>query len=219
MLATLLGNTNLEVPGRISGRSKDHTERWIICRLLATLADKGRLGFPLSLTHLEKPDFTLAVPGRTIGVEATEAISEDFARCAALAERENPNAVIDMSKFRWGDPPKSLAALREILNASRFDGDGWSGESAELEWARYIASIVVSKTSKLGCGHRPHPAYWLAIYDNLPLPNVHLAQCYRAAATTDPYWWRVRGAVHRTRAGHAEITHHNVQFHNLRDLW
>ncbi|MVF23703.1 hypothetical protein EVC37_19110 [Methylocaldum sp. BRCS4] len=91
-----------------------------------------------------------------------------------MAERENPEAVIDMSLFKWGSPKKTTEELRAIINSSKLTGDGWSGQSAEVEWAQHINDAVSTKLGKLNnSGYEELPEYWLYIYDNLPLPNVH----------------------------------------------
>lgn len=131
------------------------------------------LDFPLSLEHIDKPDFLLKTGGKLTGIEATESIPPDYAKCCALAERENPDAIIDMSLFKWGSPSKSTEELRDIMNSPRLMGDGWDGDSAEVEWARYMNDVVSVKLEKLNNGYSEFPEYWLSIYDNLPLPHVH----------------------------------------------
>ena len=69
----------------------------------------------------------------------------------------------------------STQQMRELLSSTQLSSDGWSGNQAELEWALEIRSIVDDKLTKLAhvdfekCNRN-----WLAIYDNLPLPHVHL---------------------------------------------
>jgi len=220
LLATLAA-TDLHVPGRTTGRTTQQTERWTVCRLLATLTSIDRLRFPLSVSHEDKPDFRLEFDGRSVGIEVTEAISTDYSKCLALAEREKPGALIDMSLFRWGGEPKTTADLREIIQATELQGGGWDGESAEVEWAHYIESIVSVKSRK-AAAYTHHDCRWLAIYDNLPLPHVHLA---RGAEKLRPLLapWDDHVEFHAVFIEHGpvilELTPRSVSVHNLNDLW
>ena len=170
----VLEGTSVDVPGRTQGRKTEHTEKWSICRLLSTLATNDTLFFPLSLQHTDKPDFILKMNKNEYGIEITESIPKDYARCRAMAEREKPEAVIDISLFKRGSPPKSTEELRRIINSSELTGDGWSGNSAEIEWAHHIHDAISTKIEKLNnSGYKELPEYWLSIYDNLPLPKVN----------------------------------------------
>lgn len=173
-LLKVLSDTSVEVPGRTGGRRTEHTEKWSVCFLISTLSTKGALSFPLSLEHTDKPDFILDMNGNRTGIEMTESILPDYAKCCAMAERERPEAVIDMSLFKWGSSPKSTEQLRDIINSTELTGDGWSGHSAEVEWAHHINDAITIKLHKLNnTGYLELQGYWLSIYDNLPLPNVH----------------------------------------------
>jgi hypothetical protein len=173
LLAVLQG-VSIDVPGRTEGRKTEHTENWAICHLLSTLGHIDALDYPLSVQHKDKPDFILEMNKNQIGIEITESIPSDYAKCCAMAERENPKAVIDMSLFKWGSPQKTTEVLRAIIKSSKLTGDGWAGHCAEVEWAQHINDAVSTKLGKLNnSGYEEFPEYWLYIYDNLPLPNVH----------------------------------------------
>ncbi len=173
-LIAALKSTSIDVPRRTDGRNTEHTEKWSICRLLATLSHNNRLTFPLTVQHVDKPGFILEMNKNKYGIEVTESILPDYAKCCAMAERENPEAVIDMSLFKWGNPRKTTEELREIINCSELTGDGWSGNSPEIEWAHYINDAISTKLYKLNnAGYVELPENWIYIYDNLPLPNIH----------------------------------------------
>lgn len=103
LLAALRG-IDISVPPRSAGRKTEHTETWTICRLLSTLEASGLLSYPVALTHRDRPDFHLQSGSRDIGIEVTEAISEQYAAYAALAEREFPGAWLEPAHFKWGAP-------------------------------------------------------------------------------------------------------------------
>jgi hypothetical protein len=128
------------------------------------------IDFPLRVTKREKPDFQICSGSRALGVEVTEAIPTDYARASALAKKENPDALIDISLFKLGET-KTREEIRQICNQRKLAGEGWAGDSAEHELAEAVRSITDSKTEKL---RKPdfdkYPRNLLLIYDNMPLP-------------------------------------------------
>jgi len=176
LIAALRG-IDISVPGRIQGRTTAHTENWIVARLLATLEDARALAYPISLTHGDRPDFLLQTGETSAGIEATEAISKSYAACCALRDREFPDADIDLGLFRWGATPMTLDEMRAFLSDGEMRSDGWAGDSAEHEWANYMKDVIDIKLTKLSSPQfRKFDQNWLAIYDNLPLPNIHLTR-------------------------------------------
>jgi hypothetical protein len=135
------------------------------------------LSFPLTLERSDRPDCLLTIGSKKIGIEITEAVSQQYAAYCALAEREFPEVLLQPDHFRWGMPKMSLEEMRELLRQSQSTSKPWLGDRPEQEWALFIQSVVDTKLAKLA-----HPEFatfeenWLAIYDNLPLPNVHLAK-------------------------------------------
>ena len=174
-LFATLREIDISVPARIDGRTTDHTETWTIARLLSTLAKADRLAFPLSVTHRDRPDILLQSENAKIGVEITEAISQQYAAYCALAEREFPDVFLEPAHFRWGAPSLTAEEMRELLRQSQRTSEGWVGDRAAREWALFIQSIVDTKLVKLArTDFGKFDENWLAVYDNLPLPNVHL---------------------------------------------
>ncbi len=176
-LLTSLRGIDISVPGRTAGRKTHHTELWTICRLLSTLADSKLLAYPVSLMHRDRPDFHLQSGTLQIGIEVTEAVSEQYAAYAALAEREFPGVWIEPGHFKWGGPKLSVDEMRAILRRDKLTAEPWVGDIAEREWASYMASIVQTKAQKLNKSEfTKFGKNWLAIYDNLPMPNIHLGE-------------------------------------------
>jgi hypothetical protein len=172
-----LRGVDLEVPNRTEGRETKHTERYTMARLVATLARGDDLAFPLCVRHRDRPDFAIESGRLTIGVEVTEAISENFAAYCALAEHEFPDAILDIGLFRWGAPKLSREQMRAKLRDNKITSDGWSGDSPEREWALWVQRAVDRKLKKIASpGFQVFDRNWLAAYDNLPLPYLHLEQ-------------------------------------------
>lgn len=174
-LFALMREIDLSVPGRTEGRATHHTETWSICHLVSTLAAAGLLIFPVAVTHRDRPDFLINDDGISIGVEITEAISQQYAAYCALAEREFPGALLELAHFRWDSPNRTVEEMRTLLRQTQPTSDGWAGDQPEREWALFMRSAIDNKLGKLA-----HPDFskfernWLSIYDNLPMPNIHL---------------------------------------------
>ena len=176
-LCAALQRVDISVPARTEGRATHHTETWTICRLLSTLANAKGLSYPLSVNHRDKPDFLINTGNIRIGVEITEAISAQYAAYCALAEREFPDVFLEPAHFRWGAPNLTVEEMRQMLRQSQLTSDGWAGDRPEQEWALFIQSVVDTKLAKLAqLDFAKFDRNWLSIYDNLPLPNVHLGK-------------------------------------------
>ena len=220
----VLAGVDIYVPARTKGRKTTHAETWTICRLLATLAEAERVAFPVALAHRDRPDFLLGAGGVSIGVEVTEAISPQYAAYCALAEREFPGVWLEPAHFRWGAPELTVSDMRELLRQSQLTSEGWSGDAAEEEWAQFIVSVLDTKLSKLA-----NPKFdkfeqnWLSIYDNLPLPNVHLAKAISKLRESITDRWKMRPSFGTIYVEHGpvivEITEDAAVHHVLRDLW
>ncbi|WP_260295935.1 hypothetical protein [Sedimenticola hydrogenitrophicus] len=173
-LDSQLSNIDISVPPREEDRTTEDCERWSIARFLATLNRTGELIFPIVVSKRERPDFSIELDNESWGVEITEAIPTSYARALVIAAKENPEAVIDMSLFKYGEE-KSLEEIREIVNASTLTGPGWAGNGAEQELAEAVNQVVSKKTEKL----RNHefskfPINILLIYENMPLSSLNL---------------------------------------------
>lgn len=223
-LLAALRRIDISVPARTDGRTTDHTETWTISRLLSTLTKCSLLEFPLSVTHRDRPDSLILSNDREIGVEITEAISQQYAAYCALAEREFPEVFLEPAHFRWGAPVMTVNDMRNLLRHSQLSSDGWAGDRPEQEWALFIQSVVDSKLAKLA---RPDFAKygqnWLAIYDNLPLPNINLS---KAIAYLQPLLhdrWGKTPSFDTLFVEHgpviARITASGVDHLALNDLW
>jgi hypothetical protein len=164
-----LSTIDISVPLRSEGRTKEHCERWSICRWLSTYPS---LNFPLILMHRDKPDFYLRTGKQEIGIEHTEAIPEDYAHATVVSERRNDNSVVDMSLFKWGQK-REAKEIYEIASRTKLTGPGWNGDAPEYEWARVIYEIAKNKTVLLMKDEFvKYPTNYLLIYDNLTLPYL-----------------------------------------------
>ncbi len=170
-----LVQVDISVPGRGAGRTNHHTERYCIAHLLATIP-AGRLSFPLTLTHGDKPDFVLSMPTGEVGIEHTEAIPENVAHAQFLRKNGLGPEIYFIPHARPGEPRKTAEQLRREIEADE-PGDGWVGDSAEREWGAAMVHHVKEKIAKANAdGFARHPANWLLVYDNWPLPHINITK-------------------------------------------
>lgn len=174
-LISALRGFDITVPLRTEGRKTQHVERWTICRLLSTLAENELLCYPVALKHRDRPDFLLQCHETKIGIELTEASSEQYTAYSALAEHEFPDSFLEPGHFRWGSPKRTTEEMRELLRQEQLTSPPWVGDHVEREWALYFKSVVETKLLKLAkLGFETFHENWLVIYDNLPLQHIHL---------------------------------------------
>ncbi|XOV85418.1 MAG: hypothetical protein ACFHXK_09925 [bacterium] len=163
------------VKPRGDGRTSDQTELWIIKRTLLTILKHMPLDYPVKLVKNERPDFLLHQGNITIGIEVSEIVDSQLAKAQTLPETQEPNTIIDRSKFRLSDANRTLEQLRELASATKLDGPGWCGDSVERELAFGVGSWLENKRSKLSeSSFKKCQQNWLVLYNNLQLPNIHL---------------------------------------------
>jgi hypothetical protein len=219
-----LKRIDISVPSRIDGRTTHHTETWTICHLLSTLAYSGSLQFPVSLQHIDRPDFCLTeITGET-GIEVTEAIPQKYAAYSALAEREFPDVFLEPAHFRWDIPELSLEEMRALLRQKQLSGMPWEGDSPEREWAIFIQSVVDAKLKKMAkADFTIYSRNSLAIYDNLPLPNVNLGKAIAFLRPMLTDRWLQTPSFDSVYIEHgpliAELSAHHTRNLDIYDLW
>lgn len=185
-LRTGLAELDIDVPLRSEGRKSHHAERYCIAHLLATLPT-SKFSFPLTLTHRDKPDFLLAMPGGEVGIEHTEAVPQNVAHAATLRERGAGPEVYFIPRAIPGERPRTAAELRREIEADE-PGTGWYGDSPERQWAVAMVHYVKEKIPKvMADGFVRFPTNWLLVYDNWPVPAIDYAKAasYLAPLLTD----------------------------------
>jgi len=166
-----LPGINVIVPARSEGRTKDHIETYSIVRLLGTASMESD-DFPMQLGKSERPDFILRCGERQVGIEHTEAISQNAAKEAAIRSRGNDEEFHFLRRASVEEPQKSAKALAAEI-ASNAYGSSWGGDSVEREWASAMMHFI---KKKLSVANKPGfsllDATWLLIYDNWPAPAL-----------------------------------------------
>lgn len=180
-LLAKLAAIDITVPLRTEGRKTSHCERYLAARLLATLADTDEVAFPLQLVHREKPDFALTLADVTVGVECTEAVSDEWAQIDAIRERDFPESMIMLPKLKPGSKRFTLEERVAIARGEK-SGPPWVGKMAEREWAEALAYFIEQKTKKLRAGNYAAFAQtWLVVQDEWRVPVYRFEERFEAA--------------------------------------
>ena len=223
-LLVALRSIDISVPPLgIKGRQKWHCERSLVCRWLSTYSESWHCAYPLMVTHRDKPDFSIKVSDKTIGVECTEAVTQDYAHVSAIIEGQDIDNVIDISLFKW-DQTKSDDEKYEIATQINFSGRPWDGDSVEKEWAQAMMDVVEKKTGDLRANEfEKYRENILLIYDNFPLPkmNKELASDYFNSKLKE--YWR-SGLIYDyifVESGNVILEFNSSGFkkNHLNDLW
>jgi hypothetical protein len=176
-LCAALRGFDMNIPPRSGGRNKQkHTEPSVAYQLLATLGKAGRLGYPVSLTQRDKPDFLSLQGNKEIGIEVSHLEHAGYSHYTAVAEEREPaTGLLEPGHFRFGDPVRTREEVKRLLSRPRLSARPYYGNEPEQEWAQFAAKGIESKMRKLA---RPDfekfDENWLALYDNLPMRTVRL---------------------------------------------
>lgn len=178
-----LGRIDIAVPCMDDEeRSTPHRERYMVARMLATLAAGDSLQYPLRVEHREKPDFALYGPADAVGVECVEATHPEWVAIQAIREKDFPEALIFVPMLRPGERKFSTEERVQIARGDRA-GPPWVGNMAERQWAAGIAYFIEQKTEKLRKGnYADFKSVWLLVQDEWPAP-VHYPEGYAEAAS------------------------------------
>lgn len=173
-LLRYLKQQDTKVPVRTKGRKSQHCEKWAVFRLLATWANANYFSYPIILVHRDRPDFLLRYNDREVGIEFTEAVSQEMAETRALAKHMEETVTFSMDQFKRETPKRTTSERRKIIQDQPVT-DGWIDDEPEREWAQWIMDRVLKKTKDFNKpDFEKFDENLLLIYDNLPLPYVEI---------------------------------------------
>jgi len=167
-MLSLLSAEDISVPPRHMGRTTDHTEKYCLFKMLATLADNDLLKYPIEIIKQERPDFVFKTNGQSIGMEQTEAVPENLAKQDFMRYKMNKNEVRFISKHHPKETKKTTKQLKHEINNTVPSG-GWAGDSVEVNWSEAMEHFIEQKEiSALKTGYTSFEENCLLIYDNWP---------------------------------------------------
>lgn len=176
-LTEILRKTDISVPPRGMGRTSDHTEIYTVAYFLSAMLHADKLSYPFLAVKSERPDFILSIDGMKVGVEHTEAVSENQAlRDIVGAKGIGPDVKFIRRSFP-GERTKKFKEIEEEVKLNVPSGP-WIGDSVECEWADAMLHFLIKKVAvKQKSGFSQFSKNWLLIYDNWRLPaiDLHLA--------------------------------------------
>lgn len=168
-LLSILCKFDISTPALGMGRTKNHVERWSICKLLSTLAYQNKLTYPLQLIHDDRPDFLIKFTGEHVGVEFTEARNQNEAHYQALRNRKYPEKFYSTNLFQLGKPALSTSEMHEDLKQEILSDKPLMGDQPEKDWAEYIQLSIQSKLIALAkVEFNKFDKNWLLIYVVIP---------------------------------------------------
>ena len=160
-------------------------ERYDMVCLLAILPEANSVEYPVTLTKRERPDFQLIMGNQQIGIEHTRAVPENVAHKDALRKKGYGPETCYISPVPPGEPRKKRKEL--ILEIEQNEqGDGWDGDSPEIEWANAMLYSIKNKLASIKKdGFERFEEDWLLIRDNwsLPAPDIKKAATFLLGAT------------------------------------
>lgn len=159
-----------DMPLRSEGRKSFHTEYYTLKYFLLETKSELFCDFPVKLHHKDKPDFRIFRNNNSIGIEVTESIPEQLARAASLLEKMGPEYILlESDFFGWDAPDRNNAEIIAIIEKSnkKLIGNGYVGNSIEINWANGLISCINNKTIKLNKpNYDKYDNNWLLVYDN-----------------------------------------------------
>jgi predicted nucleotidyltransferase len=182
-LRSILARVDATVPPRTGGRRIEHRERYCIVHYLRTLERHGLLKFPFRISKVDQggPDFPIEMGSQSLGLEVTEAGSEENQRAMTALEEAPRGSVLEGTVVRKPGEP--------------LQDRGHVGDEPERHWTEDVLVSIRKKTQQLP-SYRELPDYQLLIYDNteyfpwtvaeLPARLASAVQTWRAALRPTP---------------------------------
>lgn len=173
-LLNQLISMSLIVPLRSDGRETEHIERYAISHLLAAISESDLLKYPIHIEHSDRPDFVISTSNTSIGVEVTEAVSQNSAHAAFLREKGCGPEVYFPLPIELGEKQKKSKQLKKEIEANR-PGLPWMGDESERIWAQVMSHFTECKVkSCTKVGFMRHDRNWLLIDDNWGIPQLDI---------------------------------------------
>ena len=109
-------------------------------------------------------------------MEVTEAVPQNIAHKSAIRETGAGPRIHFIEHAVPGEPKRRGSDLRKEIERDA-PSEPWVGHAPEVQWAAAMLHFAKEKLAKASRpGFASHPRNWLLIYDNWPLPQVHMVE-------------------------------------------
>lgn len=211
-------------------RNKEDTERYAMAHLLSSLAAGDHLlTFPLEVIHREpdRPDFLLTMGGKEIGIEHTDARSENETNKDVLRRLEGIGQPVHFVTPVDPDDPKRTAKELRIEIKKNDPKEGWGDQDhTDQEWSRVMLGVIEKKEEKL---LKPefsrYDEDWLLIRDAWPFVSVDTANATRylfskiKSRKAKLNFHRIFIVSNSDRGPVCDVTEFGYSFHSRNDMW
>ena len=229
-LLDILQSNDIVGPLMSGDRSKEYTETYAMAHLLSSLAVRDHLlTFPLEVIHKkpDRPDFLLTMGGKKIGIEHTDARSENETHKDVLRRSEGIGPTGHFVTHVEPDEPKrTTEELRKEIERNAHKG-GWGAQDhTDQEWSRVMLKVIVKKEKKL---LKPefsrYDENWVLIRDAWPFPSVNPENATRyllskiQSREAKLNFHRIFIISHSDKGPVCEVTESEFLLHRRNDLW
>ena len=172
-LTRRLDRGDFVVPGRKQGRRSMHREEH--CLRIYLQKTGTSFTYPLSIKRAKppEPDFLINQSNNlTIGLEVTEATSEEYQELLTEVEGTNGSVILDMK-------PNIVQRGEDYEYDPK--KDGWVGDGPKKAAAGLIFDAICKKVEKLRT-YKGGDVYQLLVYCNLPVPIPDIQKVVKMVA-------------------------------------
>jgi hypothetical protein len=131
----------------------------------------------LPLPNPKKPDFIIAMPDRSIGVETTRSEPEEYFRARNIQATEYSSRWMNTTHFSSRSSRRTNEELVKSMGCNALLQRWKSADEVMLEWKRQIDTALKSKRQKFNrSGYQIFGENWLLIHNYRPLPDDDFTQ-------------------------------------------
>lgn len=210
-------------------RYKENTEPYAMAHLLSSIAEaKHLLTYPLELIRKDpdRPDFLLKMGSTKIGIEHTEARSENEARKDALRRSEGIGPSVHfVTPEEPNAPSRTTADLRDEIKKNPHKGGFGDPCLRNQKWSQVMLKVIEGKETKLlDPGFTRYDQDWLLIRDAWPAESTTPQNAEQLLSMIQSRKAQLKFNCifiisHNDRGPVIEITESDFKLHPRNDLW
>ncbi len=157
-----------------NGNKKKDVEKWALVRLLANIIKCPIINYPFEIVHHDKSDFEIRFNGYSIGIEFTEASTEQYKRALSILKKRHPQGILEPTLNNKNNSKKNDEIIKSLDSSQkRLIGLPSCGIQPEIDWAKCIHETIINKTEKFK-NYNLFTYNWLLIYSNVPVVPIDI---------------------------------------------